>query len=202
MIKNEEIILASNNPGKLREFQHFFNAADLKVNLIPQSQFSIPEIAETGKTFVENAILKARHASLQSHLPAIGDDSGLEVDTLNGAPGIYSARFAGVNTTAQQRIAKLLAELKNIPEEKRTARFQCILVYLKHADDPTPIICQGTWEGVILTESRGQHGFGYDPIFYVPTHHCAAAELPLEIKNKISHRAQALNCLTKKLREC
>lgn len=201
MTANTKIVLASNNSGKLTEFQHFFDAAHLKVNLISQSQFSIPSIEETGTTFVENAIQKARHAALHSQLPAIADDSGLEVDALKGAPGIYSARYAGENADAHMRIRKLLQALTGVPEEKRTARFQCLLVYLKHAADPTPLICQGTWEGFILTEPRGQQGFGYDPIFYVPTHQCSAGELPLAVKNQISHRAMALqqlvfSCLT------
>jgi XTP/dITP diphosphohydrolase len=187
------IVLASNNPGKVREFNQLFAGLDLEV--APQSEYAVPEIEETGLTFVENAILKARNAAQHSGRPALADDSGLEVDALNGAPGIFSARYAGKGAGDTQNLQKLLADLKGVPEGKRTARFQCLLVYLRHALDPTPLICQGTWEGRILFEPRGTHGFGYDPVFFVPTHGCASAELPPEVKNSLSHRGQALRQL-------
>lgn len=184
------VVLASNNDNKLREINNYFQKTS--ITLISQRELKLHEIEETAPSFVENAILKARHASINSGLPAIADDTGLEVDALNGSPGIFSARYSGKNANSINNIAKLLHELHTIPEQQRTARFQCIIVYLRHPHDPTPIICQGTWEGRILFAPQGENGFGYDPIFFVPTHNCSAAELPLEIKNQISHRAQAL----------
>jgi XTP/dITP diphosphohydrolase len=194
---SRRVVLASNNPGKVREFNQLL--AGLHFEVMPQSEHRVPEIEETGLTFVENAILKARNAARHSGLPAIADDSGLEVDALNGAPGIYSARYAGKGADDEQNLRKLLADLKDVPEEKRAARFQCLLVYLRHALDPTPLICQGSWEGRILFEPRGTHGFGYDPVFFVPTHGCASAELPPEVKNSLSHRGQALRQLVSAL---
>jgi XTP/dITP diphosphohydrolase len=191
------IVLASNNPGKVREFNQLFAGLDLEV--VPQSEYAVPEIEETGLSFVENALLKARNAAQHSGLPAIADDSGLEVDALNGAPGIYSARYAGKGASDEQNLKKLLADIKDVPDSKRAARFQCLLVHLRHALDPTPLICQGTWEGRILFEPRGTHGFGYDPVFFVPTHGCASAELPPEVKNSLSHRGQALRQLVHSL---
>ena len=173
--------------------------SSLDVEVRPQSEFNVDEVEETGLTFVENAILKARHAAKISGLPAIADDSGLEVDALNGAPGIYSARYAGTDATDEQNLQKLLADSKNVPDEQRTARFQCLLVYLRHADDPTPLICQGTWEGFITQEPMGDNGFGYDPVFFVPKHNCTSAQLTPEQKNQLSHRGQALNKLLTKL---
>jgi len=161
----------------------------------PQGEFGVTDAEETGLTFVENAILKARHASSHTGLPAIADDSGLEVDALNGAPGIYSARYAGSGASDQANLEKLLAALQDVPEAQRSARFQCLLVYLRHAGDPTPLICQGTWEGRILFTPRGEYGFGYDPVFHVPTHDCSSAELAPELKNSLSHRGQALRKL-------
>lgn len=186
-------VLATHNQGKLREFQEYFSP--LGIQLIPQSELNISPAAETASTFIENALLKARHVAQFTDLPVLADDSGLVVDALNGAPGIYSARYAGENTSAEIKIKKLLDELKNIPDEKRKAQFFCGLVLLKKQNDPMPVICQGIWEGKILQESRGPDGFGYDPIFYVPTHNCSAAELPLSLKNQISHRAKALQQL-------
>jgi XTP/dITP diphosphohydrolase len=191
--EGERIVLASNNAGKVREINQLLAAQSIQV--IPQREFDIPDAEETGLTFVENAILKARHAARLSGLPAIADDSGLEVDALNGAPGIYSARYAGTGCNDQDNNRKLLEALQGVPEAARTARFQCLMVYLRHADDPTPIICQGTWEGVILTEPRGENGFGYDPLFWVPDHNCSSAELSAEEKNRLSHRGQALRKL-------
>jgi XTP/dITP diphosphohydrolase len=189
----QEIVLASNNPGKVREINQLLASLDLRVR--PQSDFGVSEAEETGMTFVENAILKARHAARHTGRPAIADDSGIEVDALGGAPGIHSARYAGSGASDQANLDKLLQELQEVPEERRTARFQCLMVYLKHAADPTPVICQGTWEGRILLRPRGDNGFGYDPVFYVPTHACSAAELPPEVKNSLSHRGQALRQL-------
>ena len=189
----KKIVLASNNKGKVREFGEMLSTLNMEV--VPQATFNIEDADETGLTFVENAIIKARHASAIAGLPAIADDSGLEVDFLKGAPGIYSARYSGEGATDEKNLLKLLEALKDVPEEKRTARFQCVLVYMQHENDPTPLICQGTWEGVILTEPQGENGFGYDPIFYVPTHNCSSAQLNAEEKNKLSHRGQALKML-------
>ena len=189
----KEIILASSNPGKVREINQLLAGLDLHVQ--PQTDHGVPDIEETGLTFVENAILKARNAAQHTGLPAIADDSGIEVDALNGAPGIYSARYAGIGASDQANLEKLLTELGDLPEEKRTARFQCLMVYMRHANDPTPLICQGSWEGRILFKPQGENGFGYDPVFYVPTHDCSSAELPADVKNSLSHRGQALRNL-------
>lgn len=189
------VVLASGNAGKVREIGALLADLDLDIEVAPQSDFNIDEAEETGLTFVENAIIKARHAAHHTGLPAIADDSGLEVDALKGAPGIYSSRFAGVDASSQDNVNKLLIDLRETPDERRTARFQCVMVYMEHAADPTPVICQGRWEGRILFESHGTNGFGYDPIFYVPTHDCAAAALPAEVKNRLSHRGQALKQL-------
>ena len=189
----KEIILASSNPGKVREINQLLAGLDLHVQ--PQTDFGVPDIEETGLTFVENAILKARNAAQHTGRPAIADDSGIEVDALNGAPGIYSARYAGIGASDQANLEKLLAELGDLPEEKRTARFQCLMVYMRHANDPTPLICQGSWEGRILFKPQGENGFGYDPVFYVPSHDCSSAELPADVKNSLSHRGQALRKL-------
>lgn len=191
------IILASNNPGKVREISQLL--APLKLDVVAQAELGVAEIEETGLTFVENAILKARNTASHTGLAAIADDSGLEVDALDGAPGIHSARYAGVNGNDQANITRLLRELADVPEAQRTARFQCLMVYLRHAADPTPTICQGTWEGRVLFAPRGERGFGYDPVFFVPTHNCSAAELPPDIKNQLSHRGQALRKLLQAL---
>ncbi|MBU2707821.1 XTP/dITP diphosphatase [Zooshikella marina] len=195
----QQVVLASNNKGKLNELQHLLGSLNIK--MLPQQQMGVSEVAETGLTFVENAIIKARHAAKITGLPAIADDSGLEVDALDGAPGIYSARFAGERASDADNIEKLLSELNSVPTQQRTARFQCLLVYIKHAKDPTPLICQGTWEGLILEEPRGEHGFGYDPLFFVPSEHCSAAELPAGTKNELSHRAKAMAKLLQALRK-
>ena len=191
----QEIVLASNNTGKLRELQSIL--ADRGVQLIPQAEFDISEAVESGLSFVENALIKARHASLETGLAAIADDSGIEVDALNGEPGIYSARYAGVSgpSADAENNAKLLAELEQVPEQDRTARFQCAIVFMRHARDPMPLICQGTWEGRILFAEQGENGFGYDPLFYVPEYDCASAELDAATKNAVSHRGQALTQL-------
>ncbi|MBI3344218.1 MAG: RdgB/HAM1 family non-canonical purine NTP pyrophosphatase [Gammaproteobacteria bacterium] len=186
------IVLASNNPGKLREIQAL---AAGKLELLLQSDYAVPEVEETGLSFVENALLKARHAARHTGLPALADDSGLEVDALHGAPGIRSARYAGAGASDAENLQKLLQDLADVPEHQRRARFQCVVVYMKHAEDATPLICQGTWEGRILTAPRGENGFGYDPVFYAPTHHCSSAELPPAVKNSLSHRGKALRQL-------
>jgi XTP/dITP diphosphohydrolase len=192
-----KIVLASNNKGKLREFGQLL--ANLDIQVLPQAEFGVSEVEETGLSFVENAILKARNASQHTGLPAIADDSGIEVDALKGAPGIYSARYAGPGASDHDNVQKLLDELNKLGEVPRTARFQCLLVYLRHALDPTPLICQGTWEGVIVDSPQGDNGFGYDPIFYVLSDKCTAAQLPAERKNSLSHRGQALACLLDRL---
>ena len=196
-ITMKKIVLASGNRGKVREINQLLSQSGFEV--IPQSDFDVPEAEETGLTFVENAILKARNAASHSGLPAIADDSGLEVDALMGAPGIYSARYAGEDASDAQNLQHLLTEMRDIPDDKRTARFQCVMVYMAHAGDPTPLICQGTWEGSILRGPRGDHGFGYDPVFYVPERDCSSAELDPEAKNSLSHRAKAMQCLVEKL---
>ena len=188
---SHQIVLASNNPGKIAEIQ-----AILATHLIiAQSHFNITEVEETGSTFIENALIKARHAALHSGLPALADDSGLVVDALDGAPGVISARYAGVGSSDQQNLEKLLLELAEVPEAQRNARFICIIVFMRHANDPMPLIAQGVWEGRILTQSKGSNGFGYDPVFWVPEFHCASAELSPEVKNSVSHRGQALRQL-------
>lgn len=191
--QGERIVLASNNAGKVREINQLLSSQ--RIEVIPQQEFGVTEVEETSLTFVENAIVKARHAAQCSGLAAIADDSGIEVDALGGAPGIYSARFAGPRCDDRENNLKLLSELKGIPRPQRTARFQCLLVYLRSADDPTPIICQGTWEGLILSEPAGANGFGYDPLFWVPDYACSSAQLRPELKNRLSHRGQALRKL-------
>ncbi|MFT5720893.1 MAG: XTP/dITP diphosphohydrolase [Motiliproteus sp.] len=186
----QQIVLASGNAGKLREFNQVLSGLNFQV--LPQSQFAVGEVDETGLTFVENALLKARHVSEVSGLPALADDSGLEVDFLKGAPGIYSARFSGAGATDARNNALLLEQLSGVPQAQRSARFQCLLVYLRHPLDPTPLICQGTWEGRILETPRGDQGFGYDPLFWVPECDASSAQLAPEQKNRLSHRGQAV----------
>lgn len=185
------IVLASSNLGKIREIQAILQ----NDNILPQSQFNVVEPAETGSTFVENAIIKARNASAHCGLPAIADDSGLVVDALNGAPGVISARYAGDGASDQANLDKVLWAMQDVPPEQRTAHFICVMVYLKHAHDPTPVIAQGIWEGRILRQPVGENGFGYDPIFWVDTHQCSSAQLAPDIKNSLSHRGQALQKL-------
>ncbi len=197
----EKLVLASGNQGKLREFSQLFS--DKNIQVIPQNEFDTIEAEETGLSFVENAILKARNACKFSGLPSLADDSGLEVDALQGAPGIYSARYASDesgNTSDEKNYLKLLAALKDVPAEERSARFQCVLVYMRHENDPTPQVFQGSWEGQILTEPSGADGFGYDPIFFVPSEACSSAELSKERKNAISHRGQAIQELLRNWR--
>jgi len=196
-ITPQKIVLASGNPGKLREMQQTLGSSD--VVFIPQTGLDVPEAEETGLSFVENAIIKARNACEATGLPAIADDSGLEVDALNGEPGIYSARYAGDSSASadSSNNARLLRELEGVPDAQRSARFHCVIVYMRHANDPMPLICQGTWEGRILPGERGVNGFGYDPLFYVEEYACASAELDPSVKNKLSHRGQAIRQLLK-----
>lgn len=192
-----KIVLASGNAGKIRELQEML--AELDMQVVPQRELNIGDIEETGLCFVENAILKARHAASESGLPAIADDSGLEVDLLNGAPGIYSARFAGETATDASNNSKLLELLGDTALQQRSARYQCVIVYMRHATDPTPIICQGSWEGHIALQAKGDGGFGYDPLFYVQELNCHAAEIDKKQKNLISHRGKAIAELLVKL---
>ena len=192
------VVLASGNAGKVREISAIL--ADLDLDVLPQSQFGVPEVAETGSTFVENAIIKARNAAGHAGLPAIADDSGIEVDALDGAPGVYSARYAGEGASDRQNLDKLLADMAGVPAPGRGARFHCVMVYMAHPADPTPVICHGVWEGSLLEAPRGTNGFGYDPIFLVPEYACASAELPPDVKNRISHRARAVRLLLERLR--
>ncbi len=191
------VVLASNNRGKVREFNQMLS--DFHLEVAPQADFGVEEAEETGLTFVENAILKARNASAHTGLPALADDSGIEVDALHGAPGIRSARYAGPGASDRDNLDRLLEALEGVPEGERSARFQCLIVYLEHAEDPTPLICQGTWEGRITTAPSGENGFGYDPVFWVPDHGCTSAELSPEVKNALSHRGQALRLLVEHL---
>ena len=191
------VVLATGNQGKVKELSVLL--AQHAIEVVPQSNFNVPEVPETGTTFVENAIIKARHAAKITGLPAIADDSGLEVDALNGAPGVYSARYAGENATDTDNTDKLLNALSNVPAGERTARFHCVLVYMKHAEDPTPIICHGVWQGSIITEKLGEQGFGYDPVFWQEDHQMTSAQLPRDLKNALSHRGQALALLVKEL---
>jgi len=184
---DRRIVLATGNAGKLKEIREIFSGVD--VGIVAQSDFDTPEAIEDGLSFVENAIIKARNAAAHTGLAALSDDSGIEVDALNGEPGIHSARYAGDD---ESNIQRLLRELEGVPEEKRTARFQCVMVYLRHANDPVPVIAQGAWEGKILMSPQGQGGFGYDPVFYVPELDCSAAELSAADKNRLSHRGKAL----------
>lgn len=189
----ETIVLASGNAGKLKELQALFTTSG--INVKAQGEFNVSDAEETGMSFVENAILKARHACVETGLPALADDSGLAVDALGGAPGIYSARFSGADATDASNNQKLLQQLEGVDDNQRGAAFHCVLVYMRHAEDPSPIICQAQWRGRILQQARGQQGFGYDPLFWVEEQQCASAELPRELKNTISHRALAIKQL-------
>ncbi|MBB1380006.1 XTP/dITP diphosphatase [Pseudoalteromonas sp. SR43-2] len=191
------LVLATGNPGKVKELANMLSS--LNINVVPQSDFNVGEVAETGTTFVENAIIKARHAAKITGMPAIADDSGLEVDGLNGAPGVYSARFAGPGASDQDNIDKLLVDLGDNPI--RSARFWCVLVLMRHADDPTPLICSASWEGEITLTQNGNGGFGYDPVFFVAEKNCTSAELTKEQKNAVSHRGQALKKLLLELQQ-
>lgn len=197
MSDSERILIASNNPGKLREFRELFSA--LNLSLIAQSELNIEEAEENGLSFVENAIIKARHAAASADCPVIADDSGIEVDVLGGQPGIHSARYAGSDASDEQNVQLLLENVKKLGEKKPAARFQCVMVYLRHQMDPVPLIAQGTWEGYLVDRAQGENGFGYDPVFYVPDHGCTSAQLDASVKNNISHRGQALRLLLEKL---
>ena len=190
-----QLVLASHNAGKLKELQAMLGDA---VQLRSVGEFSQVEPEETGLSFIENAILKARNAARLSGLPALADDSGLAVDHLGGAPGIYSARYADGQGDAANN-AKLLAALKDVPEAQRTAQFVCALALVRHADDPLPILCEGLWHGRILLQASGEHGFGYDPLFWVPERGCSSAELSPAEKNRLSHRARAMALLRQRL---
>lgn len=192
-ITPQKIVLASGNQGKLREFFRILGSAGF--DIVAQSEYNVPDIEETGLTFVENAILKARNAAKMTGLPALADDSGIEVDALKGQPGIYSARYSGEGDDANNQ--KLLQELEGLPDEQRTARFRCCIVFMRHGDDPSPLIADASWEGRILHQLSGINGFGYDPLFYVPTHNTSSAELNPDEKNAISHRGQALQHMLK-----
>lgn len=192
-VLSRQWVLASGNIGKLREFNKLLSGWDIDIR--PQDDFDVPDADETGLTFVENALLKARNATRETGRPALADDSGLEVDALNGAPGIRSARYSGRHGDNAGHISKLLGELEGVPDDQRTAQFVCVLVALRHAEDPRPLICQGVWKGRILRAPQGEGGFGYDPVFLVPDLNLSAAELPPETKNRISHRGQAIEQL-------
>ncbi|WP_409308011.1 RdgB/HAM1 family non-canonical purine NTP pyrophosphatase [Pectobacterium sp. B1J-3] len=194
----QQVVLATGNPGKVRELASLL--ADFGLDIVAQTELGVDSAEETGLTFIENAILKARHASQIAGLPAIADDSGLAVDALGGAPGIYSARYAGVDASDQQNLDKLLDTLKAVPDAQRGASFHCVLVYLRHANDPTPLVCHGSWKGVLKHAPTGSGGFGYDPIFFVPALGKTAAELTREEKNAQSHRGQAMRLLLDALR--
>ena len=194
-----KLVLASANPGKIKELQEWLDK--LGITIVPQGDLGIPDIEETGLSFVENAILKARNASALSNLPAIADDSGIEVDYLKGAPGIYSARFSGEHATDATNRTKLLKALEGVHQDKRTARYQAVIVYLRHAQDPTPIICQGFWEGEITLQRDGDNGFGYDPVFYVPEKDCTSAQLAPNEKHQLSHRGKALKQLIEQIKD-
>ena len=193
----KRLVLASGNPGKLRELGALL--ADLGYELHPQSEFAVEPVAETGTTFVENAIIKARHASRATGLPALADDSGIELDALDGAPGVYSARFAGADASDAANNALLVEKLRDIPAERRNARYRAVIVLMRHAADPSPLICEGSWEGVIQLQPAGEGGFGYDPYFYLPELGCSSAQLSAEEKNRLSHRGQALAELKRRL---
>ena len=192
----QAIVLASSNSGKISDYRELLS--QYPIHLVPQSELAVSDIEETGLTFVENALLKARNASLFTDLPVFADDSGLVVDGLDGAPGLYSARYAGTNSCAEDNIKKLLAELAKKPNTTRKAQLYAVIVLLRYPNDPAPIICEGTWEGEILEAPRGQNGFGYLPIFFSTQHQCAAAELTIQERNLSSHRAQAFQQLLNK----
>ena len=192
-----EILLATNNQKKLKELKAIFKVFD--VDLLSFSDFNLSSPEETGKTFLENALIKARAGAAKTGLPTIADDSGLEVEALNGAPGVYSARYAGLDATDEDNYKKLLKELSRFSQNERKAQFRCVLAFVRPALDPEPIVSDEIWQGEIALNPSGKSGFGYDPVFYVKEHQCTAAELPSETKNKLSHRAQALKELIKKL---
>lgn len=194
----QKVVLATGNPGKVRELADLL--ADFGLNVVAQTELGVESAEETGLTFIENAILKARHAAQITGLPAIADDSGLAVDALGGAPGIYSARYAGVDASDQQNLDKLLVALKDVPQGSRGAQFHCVLVYMRHAEDPTPLVFHGCWAGEITHVAAGEGGFGYDPIFYIPELGLTAAELSRDEKSAVSHRGKALKLMLEAMR--
>ena len=193
------IVLATKNAGKIHELQLLLAASGFIV--APQSDYQIPEAVENGSGFIENALIKARNASRYSGLPAIADDSGIAVDALNGSPGIHSARYAGKHANDGENLRQLLGNMENVIEKNRTARFICLMVYVRHAEDPTPIICQGEWRGHILRKPAGNNGFGYDPVFYIAEKGRTSAQLNSDEKNAMSHRGKASRCLVKQLQD-
>lgn len=191
------LVVASSNAGKLAEFRDLLG--DAGYDFVPQAELGVDDVPETGLTFVENALIKARHAARVTGLPALADDSGLCVDALGGAPGLYSARYAGAHGNAGANIGKLLEAMKDVPPERRGAHFYAVIVLLRHAEDPQPVIAEGAWAGRILDAPRGQGGFGYDPVFLEPENGLTAAEFEPAIKNRISHRGRALAALRQKI---
>ncbi len=198
-MKYKKIVLATNNLNKVREINELFQESIYKI--IPQSEFKVTEVEETGKTFTENALIKARNAAKYTDLPVIADDSGIEVDALDGRPGIFSARYSGIGATEKDNLTKLIKDIKHIDRKNCQAKFICAMVYIAYENDPNPIIVEGIWKGYVITKPRGVNGFGYDPIFYVPEYECTSAELDRKKKNQLSHRGQAIRKLTKKLNE-
>ena len=194
----QTLVIATGNAGKLKEMVTLLSGLPLKI--LPQSDFKVPEAIEDGLSFIENALIKARHAAEYTGFPAIADDSGLAVDALAGAPGIYSSRYAGEAGNSAANNVKLLQALVEVPSEQRTARFHCAAVFVQHAKDPAPIVCHATWEGRILEQAVGQGGFGYDPVFYVESQGCTSAELKPDVKNTLSHRGQAIQKLAAQIR--
>ncbi|MBI6548422.1 XTP/dITP diphosphatase [Xenorhabdus lircayensis] len=194
----QKVILATGNAGKVRELADLL--ADFGLDIVAQTELGVDSADETGLTFIENAIIKARHAAAVTGLPAIADDSGLSVDALGGTPGIYSARYAGSDASDQENLEKLLEAMRNVPDEQRQAQFNCVLVYLRHAEDPTPLVFHGRWSGILTHEPAGEGGFGYDPIFYAPEFGCTAAQMSREQKNAVSHRGKALEMLLEVMR--
>ena len=198
-MNNGEIVVASANPGKLREFSRLF--ADWQIRVLPQSAFAAPAVAETGTSFEENALLKARHGATHARRPVIADDSGIEVDALDGEPGIYSARYAGAGASDAQNLSLLLRNIAAVGVRHPAARFRCVVAYVRSADDPEPLVAQGVWEGHIVDKPAGNNGFGYDPVFHVPTHGCTSAEMLPRVKSALSHRGQALRNLVALMKE-
>ena len=194
-----KIILATGNLNKVREISASLKGSSIEI--MPQSMFNVPHAHETGTTFVENAIIKARNCAAHTGEAAMADDSGIEVDALGGAPGVHSARYSGEHANDEKNTALLLRNMENVPDGRRTARYWCVMVYMRSASDPTPIICLASWEGVIIREKRGTNGFGYDPVFLIPELGKTAAEVSLEVKNSMSHRAKAIKMMTERLRE-
>ena len=198
-MKYKKIVFTANNLNKVREINELFQESIYKI--IPQSEFKVTEVEETGKTFTENALIKARNAAKYTDLPVIADDSGIEVDALDGRPGIFSARYSGIGATDKDNLTKLIKYIKHIDRKNCQAKFICAMVYIAYENDPNPIIVEGIWKGYVITKPRGVNGFGYDPIFYVPEYECTSAELDRKKKNQLSHRGQAIRKLTKKLNE-